>query len=99
VVLKVGEGVADLLWQMVKQELSASLWLKLLGGLIRPALDRIRRRTDYATYGGAPLLGVSGVCIISHGRSSPLAIANAIRAAEEAVCHDIVAKIAARAAG
>jgi phosphate acyltransferase len=99
VVLKTGEGVADLLWQMVKTELSSSLWLKLPGKIIRPALERIRRRTDYATYGGMPLLGVNGVCIISHGRSTPLAIANAIRAAEEAVCHDIVAKIAARAAG
>jgi glycerol-3-phosphate acyltransferase PlsX len=96
VVLKTSEGVADLLRQMVKTELS-SPWLRLPGWLIRPALERIRRRTDYATYGGMPLLGVNGVCVISHGRSNPLAIANAIRAAEEAVCHDIVAKIATRA--
>lgn len=98
VVLKVGEGVADMLWHMVSKELSASLWLKLLGRLLKPTLERLRRETDYATYGGVPLLGVNGVCIISHGRSTPLAIANAIRAAGEAVCHDIVAKIAARAA-
>ena len=98
VVLKLGEGVADMMWHMVKKELTASLWLKLSGRLLMPALERIRRRTDYATYGGAPLLGVNGVCIISHGRSTPLAMANAIRAAGEAVCHDIVAKIAARAA-
>jgi glycerol-3-phosphate acyltransferase PlsX len=62
-------------------------------------MGRIHRRTDYATYGGAPLLGVDGVCIISHGRSNPPAIANAIRAAKEAVSHDIVDKIRARAAG
>jgi phosphate acyltransferase len=99
VVLKLGEGVADLLWQMVKEELSSSLWRRLSGWLVRPAMQRIRRRTDYATYGGAPLLGVNGVCIISHGRSTPLAIANAIRAAGEAVCHDIVSKIAVHAAG
>ena len=75
------------------------VWRRLSGWLVRPAMQRIRRRTDYATYGGAPLLGVNGVCIISHGRSTPLAIANAIRAAGEAVSHDIVAKIGARAAG
>jgi phosphate acyltransferase len=99
VVLKLGEGVVDLLRRMVKEEITASPWLKLPGLFLAPALRRIRRRTDYATYGGAPLLGVNGVCIISHGRSTPLAMANAIRAAGEAVSHDIVAKIGARAAG
>jgi glycerol-3-phosphate acyltransferase PlsX len=98
VVLKVGEGVVELLRRMLKEELEAAPWLKLPGLFIAPAMGRIRRRTDYATYGGAPLLGVNGVCIISHGRSSPLAMANAIRAAREAVSHDIVGKIRARAA-
>lgn len=99
VVLKLGEGVVDLLRRMVKEEVTRSPWLKLPGLFLAPAMRRIRRRTDYATYGGAPLLGVNGVCIISHGRSTPLAMANAIRAAGEAVSHDIVAKIGARAAG
>jgi glycerol-3-phosphate acyltransferase PlsX len=99
VVLKLGEGVVDLLRSMVKGELDASPWLKLPGLFLAPALRRVRCRTDYATYGGAPLLGVNGVCIISHGRSTPLAMANAIRAAGEAVSHEIVAKIGARAAG
>ena len=98
VVLKLGEGVVDLLCRMVQEELTASPWLKLPGLFLAPAMRRIRRRTDYETYGGAPLLGVNGVCIISHGRSTPLAMANAIRAAGEAVSHDIVAKIAARTA-
>jgi glycerol-3-phosphate acyltransferase PlsX len=98
VVLKLGEGVVEMLRHMVREELKRSPWLKLPALFIAPAMERIRRRTDYATYGGAPLLGVNGVCIISHGRSTPLAMANAIRAAGEAVCHDIVAKIAARAA-
>jgi glycerol-3-phosphate acyltransferase PlsX len=98
VVLKLGEGVVDLLRRMVKEELSASPWMKLPGFFLAPAMKRIRERTDYATYGGAPLLGVNGVCIISHGRSTPLAMANAIRAAGEAVSHDIVTKIGARAA-
>jgi phosphate acyltransferase len=98
VVLKVGEGVVELLRQMLKEEMQAAPWLKLPGFFVMPAMGRIHRRTDYATYGGAPLLGVDGVCIISHGRSNPSAIANAIRAAKEAVSHDIVDKIRARAA-
>jgi glycerol-3-phosphate acyltransferase PlsX len=97
VVLKLGEGVVELLRRMVKDELKAAPWLMIPGIFLAPAMARIERRTDYATYGGAPLLGVNGVCIISHGRSSPLAMANAIRAAREAVCHAIVDKIRTRA--
>ena len=48
---------------------------------------------DYAEWGGAPLLGVNGVCIIGHGRSSPRAIRNAIRAAKQAVQEDLIAHI------
>jgi glycerol-3-phosphate acyltransferase PlsX len=96
VVLKLGEGVAEFFKRMMREEMR-SPWLKLPAAFVRPAMRRIWRRTDYSTYGGAPLLGVNGVCIISHGRSNPVAIANAIRAAKEAVSHDIVSKIAARA--
>jgi glycerol-3-phosphate acyltransferase PlsX len=99
VVLKLGQGVVGLLERMVKEEFKAAPWRVLPGLFLKPALNRVRRRTDYTTYGGAPLLGVNGVCIISHGSSTPLAIANAIRAAREAVGHDIVTKIGARAAG
>jgi phosphate acyltransferase len=98
VVLKLGQGVVGLLERMVKEEFKAAPWLLAPGIFLKPAFNRVRRRTDYTTYGGAPLLGVNGVCIISHGRSTPLAIANAIRAAREAVGHDIVTKIGARAA-
>jgi glycerol-3-phosphate acyltransferase PlsX len=98
VVLKLGEGVVDLLWRLIKEEFRAAPWLKLPGLFLAPVKVRIKRLTDYAAYGGIPLLGVNGVCIISHGRSSPLAMANAIRAAKEAVSHDIVGKIRARAA-
>jgi len=50
--------------------------------LLRPAFRRFKRRVDYAEYGGAPLLGINGVSIICHGRSSPKAIKNAIRRAK-----------------
>lgn len=96
VVLKVGEGVVELLKGMVKQELQSRPWLKLPAALLAPVVREIRRRTDYSETGGAPLLGVDGVCIISHGRSSARAIANAIRAAGEAVKHGIVEQIGRR---
>ncbi len=93
-VLKVGEGVAEFLRDLIRQELQAHPLLKLAALAIRPALKRIARRTDYEEVGGAQLLGVNGVCIISHGRSSAHAIANAVRTAGEAVKHGVVDRIA-----
>ena len=51
--------------------------------LLKPAFSRFRRRLDYAEIGGAALLGVNGICVIAHGRSSGRAIKNAIRVAKE----------------
>lgn len=98
VVLKAGEGAAELLIHLVKKELSAHPLLKIPAALLAPALRRIKRRTDYEEVGGAPLLGVQGVCIISHGRSNAGAITNAIRAAGEAVKHGVVERIRSQAA-
>jgi glycerol-3-phosphate acyltransferase PlsX len=53
----------------------------------------VNRRLDYAEYGGAPLLGVNGVCIVAHGRSNPRAIRNAIRVAAEAAQGSLVEHI------
>ena len=57
------------------------------------AFKSIRKKTNYEEYGGMPLLGVNGVCIIAHGASSPLAIKNAIRAATESIKQEINPKI------
>ena len=51
---------------------------------LRPAFRALRRRLSYEEYGGVPLLGVNGVCIVAHGRSTPLAMQNAIRAGANA---------------
>jgi glycerol-3-phosphate acyltransferase PlsX len=59
----------------------------------------LKNRTDYDQYGGAPLLGVNGVCIICHGRSNERAVANAIGEAEKAVKSGVVARIAAAVKG
>ncbi|MBU1487509.1 phosphate acyltransferase, partial [bacterium] len=55
----------------------------------RPAFVSLKRRLDYSEYGGAPLLGTNGVCIISHGKSSSKAIKNALRVASEFVAHKV----------
>ena len=51
--------------------------------MLKPALRNFKRKTDYDEYGGAPLLGINGTCIISHGRSTSKAIRNAIRVASD----------------
>ncbi|MGA7227361.1 MAG: phosphate acyltransferase PlsX [Acidimicrobiia bacterium] len=61
-----------------------------------PALDQVRLRLDYETYGGAQLLGVKGVVVISHGASTRVSIANALRMAHEAAEQDLPGRLAAR---
>lgn len=82
VALKISEGLADTLGKLLKREIAATLGGKLGYLFLRPAFQRFRRRVDYAEYGGAPLLGVNGISIICHGRSSAKAIKNAIRVAK-----------------
>jgi glycerol-3-phosphate acyltransferase PlsX len=93
VMLKTGEGVAELVLRLVKDELGRHGWLKPLLLPFRPALQRLRSRLDYSAFGGAPLLGVNGICIIGHGRSNADAVSNACAAAERAVEHSIVDSI------
>ncbi|MEK7748055.1 MAG: phosphate acyltransferase PlsX [Nitrospirota bacterium] len=83
VTLKVSEGLAEAITQFLKREIMASAIGRLGGFLLKPAFKRFKNKIDYAEYGGAPLLGVNGISIISHGRSTPKAIKNAIRVAKE----------------
>ena len=83
VALKVSEGLVEALSKMLRESLKATVAGKLGGLLARQAFADFRKRVDYAEYGGAPLLGVKGVCIICHGRSNANAIKNAIRVAAE----------------
>jgi len=81
-VLKASEGVADMITNMLKDSFKASP-ISMLGYLFsRGAFNRLKRRVDYAEYGGAPLIGVDGLAIITHGRSNEKAILNAIRLAK-----------------
>ncbi|MFB3114705.1 MAG: phosphate acyltransferase PlsX [Nitrospirales bacterium] len=82
VALKISEGLADAMKKMLMREIMAS-WLGRLSFLsLTGPLMRFKRRTDYAEFGGAPLLGVNGISMICHGRSSAKAIKNAIVRAE-----------------
>jgi phosphate acyltransferase len=83
VALKVSEGLVEALTKMLKESLKATVAGKLGGLLARQAFEDFRKRVDYAESGGAPLLGVKGVCIICHGRSNANALKNAIRVAAE----------------
>ncbi len=83
IALKISEGLADAIIQFLKREITASPLGKLGGLLLKPSFASFKRKIDYAEYGGAPLLGVDGISIICHGRSSGRAIKNAIRVAME----------------
>ncbi len=94
VVLKTGEGmIADLAQVMRDALLGGNLLTKLGTAMLAPALKRLRKRFDYETYGGAPLLGLRGNCIVTHGRAGRNALKHAIGAAVQEVNHDVVGKI------
>lgn len=83
--LKLSEGLAETVKAMLEEEISSSLGSKIGFLFMKQAFKRFAKRVDYAEYGGAPLLGVDGVVVISHGASNPRAIKNAIRVAGQAV--------------
>jgi glycerol-3-phosphate acyltransferase PlsX len=83
VALKVSEGLVETIKYIIQESLTATVTRKIGYVLSRAAFDDFKKRLDYSEYGGAPLLGVKGVCIICHGRSNPNAIKNAIRVAFE----------------
>src|SRR5437867_1944616 len=84
VALKITEGVAEAMKKMLFKEIAAGALLSRIGyALLKRAFTRFKRRMDYAEFGGALLLGVNGICVICHGRSSGRAIKNAIRVAKE----------------
>lgn len=83
VVLKLSEGLVEAVTLMLKNEIMASVPSKIGYLLAKGAFKKLKKKIDYAEYGGAPLLGIDGVCFISHGRSNPKAIKNAILRASE----------------
>jgi glycerol-3-phosphate acyltransferase PlsX len=78
VTLKISEGLVETVDWLLHDELSATVGTRVGYLLSRQAFRRFRKRVDYSEYGGAPLLGLDGLCVIGHGRSSPKAVRNAV---------------------
>jgi len=94
VLLKTAEGMVAAMGEVIKDTLLRRNIMNLLGtALLAPSLRGLRRRFDYETYGGAPLLGVRGNCIYTHGRVSRRGIKGAILSAISEVEHDVVGRI------
>jgi phosphate acyltransferase len=99
VALKISEGVATLVRYTLKESLKATITRQVGYLLSRSAFADFKKRLDHTEYGGAPLLGVKGVCIITHGSSNANAIKNAIRVASEFAERNINDKIAKELTG
>ena len=85
VILKTCESISVAIFQWLKHELARTATRKLGALLARESFRTIRDKTNYEEYGGSPLLGVNGICIIAHGASTPLAVKNALRVAAESI--------------
>ena len=93
ITLKVAEGLMESVGKLLKREIKKNPIASVGALLLKSSLSEAKKSIDYSEYGGAPLLGVDGLVLISHGRSSPKAIKNAIRAAKEQVEHNVLKKI------
>ncbi len=98
IVLKMAEGLAKTMMNMIKREIKKRP-LAILGALLsKRAFKAVKKHTNPDNYGGAPLVGVNGVAIISHGKSNEIAIFNALKTAEKLVKKDFIGDVAARMA-
>jgi glycerol-3-phosphate acyltransferase PlsX len=93
VALKMCEGLAEMYGQALKAGLTRSFWRRMTALLVRPALNEIRQRVDASEYGGMPLIGVNGTCIIGHGSSTPKAVKNAIHMAKRMADEQVTERI------
>lgn len=90
VVLKTAEGIAELMFTEIRKAVELTPWNKAAGLVLMSELRKVKRRLDYAEYGGAQLIGVDGIVVIGHGRSNARAIFSAIRAARDAVNNKVL---------
>jgi glycerol-3-phosphate acyltransferase PlsX len=93
VALKVSEGLVDMIRKMLGEYMKATVTRQVGYVLSRGAFMDFKRRVDYSEFGGVPLLGVKGVCVICHGRSNANAIKNAIRVAAEFAANNVNRRI------
>ncbi len=93
VVLKASEALGEMVGSMLRTEVTRTASRKVGAMILKGAFADVKKRMDYSEYGGAPLLGVNGGCIISHGRSNAKAIKNAIRVARDFSMNSVNSKI------
>jgi glycerol-3-phosphate acyltransferase PlsX len=96
VTLKISEGLVETVEALLHAELQSTFGSQIGYLLSAQAFRRFRKRLDYSEYGGAPLLGIDGICIVGHGRSSPKAVRNAVTMAARAVRERLIEKLAAQ---
>jgi glycerol-3-phosphate acyltransferase PlsX len=94
VTLKISEGLVETVEALLHDELSSTFGTRVGYLLSRQAYRRFRKRLDYSEYGGAPLVGLNGLCIVGHGRSSAKAVRNAVAIAARAVSEGLLEKLA-----
>ena len=93
VALKISEGLVDVMQGFLNEELSGTITERLGSMLTRRAHRHFRLRMDYSEYGGAPLLGVAGITIVGHGRSSAKAVRNAVAMAYRFAANDFIGRV------
>ncbi len=96
VLLKFAEAVGEVMLQILREELPQGLRGQIGTAVLKPNLLRIKQRVDHAEHGGGLLLGVAGICIISHGSSQAPSVFNAIRLAKEAIDHQVLEHISSQ---
>jgi glycerol-3-phosphate acyltransferase PlsX len=94
VALKISEGLVDVMQGFLSEELSGTITERLGSMLTRRAHRHFRLRMDYSEYGGAPLLGVAGIAIVGHGRSSAKAVRNGVAMAYRFAANDFIGRVA-----
>jgi len=98
VTLKISEGLVDAVQTLLHEELSATFGTRVGYLLSRQAFRRFRKRVDSSEYGGAPLVGLNGLCVIGHGRSSAKAVRNGVAMAARFVSQGLVAQLSGQVA-
>ena len=94
VTLKISEGLVETVERLLLDELSSSVGTRVGYLLSREAFRRFHKRVDYSEYGGAPLIGLDGLCVIGHGRSSVKAVRNAVAMTAKYVTDGLLGKLA-----
>jgi glycerol-3-phosphate acyltransferase PlsX len=94
VTLKISEGLVETVEALLRAELQSTFGSQIGYLLSAQAFRRFRKRLDYSEYGGAPLLGVNGICVVGHGRSSAKAVRNAVTMAARAIGEGLLEKLA-----